>query len=322
MQSPPGPARSSLSENLRGEVRKALLGQEEVLEQSLIALLAAGHVLLEGVPGLGKTLLVSALARAMHVRYARVQFTPDLMPSDVTGHSVYDAAAGAFRLKRGPAFTNLLLADEINRAPARTQAALLEVMQERQITIDGHSEVLEAPFMVFATQNPIEQEGTYPLPEAQLDRFLLKVVMDYPSAEEELAVVQIVTRGKTGGNFDLTPITSVAGPEDVVEAQQQVAGLFVDEAVARYAVELVRATRKAVGLAVGAGPRGAIALVRCARAKAWLSGRDFVLPDDIQGVFLPALRHRVVPAPELALEGRSSDSILGELLHTVPTPRT
>ncbi|HPF15174.1 MAG TPA: MoxR family ATPase [Planctomycetota bacterium] len=307
---------------LRGEVSKALIGQHDVLDQALVALLAAGHVLLEGVPGLGKTLLVTALARAMHGRFARVQFTPDLMPSDVVGHTVYEAATGSFRLKRGPAFTNLLLADEINRAPARTQAALLEVMQERQITIDGHTSVLDEPFMVFATQNPIEQEGTYPLPEAQLDRFLLKVVLTYPSAEEELTVVQSVTTGRTGSQFQLQDVMAVAGPEDIVEAQNQVAQLHVEESVARYAVDICRATRNSPGLSIGAGPRGAIALVRTARAKAFLAGRDFVLPDDLREIALPALRHRVVPAPELALEGRGADSILLEVLDQVAAPRS
>ncbi len=306
---------------LRNEISKALLGQEEVLEQSLIALLAAGHVLLEGVPGLGKTLLVTAMARAMHCNFSRVQFTPDLMPSDVVGHTVYDSSTGSFRLKRGPAFTNLLLADEINRAPARTQSSLLEVMQERQITIDGNTNLLDEPFMVFATQNPIEQEGTYPLPEAQLDRFLLKVVMDYPTEEQEYQVVQSVTEGRTGGQFVLQDVVSVAGPEEIAQAQHEVANLHVEEAVARYAVSLCRATRKTQGLSVGAGPRGAIALVRTARAKAYLSGRDFVVPDDIHGVALPALRHRVMPAPELALDGRTSDSILLEILDQVPAPR-
>ena len=307
---------------LRSEVQKALIGQDEVLDQVLLCLLAEGHVLLEGVPGLGKTLLVTALARALHGSYARVQFTPDLMPSDVTGHTVYDTATGGFHLKRGPAFTNFLLADEINRAPARTQAALLEVMQERQITIDGVTHRLDAPFMTFATQNPIEQEGTYPLPEAQLDRFLMKVTMDYPTFEQELQVVNHVTKGRTGGGFSLDEIVPVADPAAILEAQAEVAGLRVATPVARYAVELARATRDTPGLTIGAGPRGAIALVRTARAHAYLQGRGYVIPDDLQRIALPALRHRVMPAPELALEGRGADEILREVLDRVPAPRS
>ncbi len=307
---------------LRAEVQKVLIGQDDVLDQVLICLLAEGHVLLEGVPGLGKTLLVTALARALSGSYSRVQFTPDLMPSDVTGHTVYDTSSGGFHLKRGPAFTNFLLADEINRAPARTQAALLEVMQERQITIDGETHQLDAPFMTFATQNPIEQEGTYPLPEAQLDRFLVKVTMDYPTLEQELMVVNHVTEGRTGGGFSLEEIVPVADPAAINQAQKEVANLRMAEPVVRYAVELARATRETPGLTVGAGPRGAIALVRTARAYAFMEGRSYAIPDDLQTVALPALRHRVMPAPELALEGRGADEILREVLDRVPAPRS
>ncbi len=307
---------------LRAEVQKVLIGQDDVLDQVLICLLAEGHVLLEGVPGLGKTLLVTAMARALSGSYSRVQFTPDLMPSDVTGHTVYDTSSGGFHLKRGPAFTNFLLADEINRAPARTQAALLEVMQERQITIDGETHQLDVPFMTFATQNPIEQEGTYPLPEAQLDRFLVKVNMDYPTLEQELMVVNHVTEGRTGGGFSLEEIVPVADPAAITQAQKEVANLRVAEPVVRYAVELARATRETPGLTVGAGPRGAIALVRTARAYAFMEGRSYVIPDDLQTIALPALRHRVMPAPELALEGRGADEILREVLDRVPAPRS
>lgn len=306
---------------LRAEVQKVLIGQDAVLDQVLLCLLAEGHVLLEGVPGLGKTLLVTALARALHGTYARVQFTPDLMPSDVTGHSVFDANTGNFHLKRGPAFTNFLLADEINRAPARTQAALLEVMQERQITIDGETHGLDAPFMTFATQNPIEQEGTYPLPEAQLDRFLMKVTMDYPSLEEEMRVVNHVTDGRTGGGFSLDEIVPVAEPGAIIQAQTEVASIRVEPAVAEYAVKLARATRDTPGLTIGAGPRGAIALVRTARAHAYMQGRAYVVPDDLQTIAIPSLRHRIMPAPELALQGRGADQILGEVLDRVPAPR-
>ena len=315
---------SDLSDRIsavRAEVETAFVGQADVLDQTLLALLAGGHVLLEGVPGLGKTLLVRALAAAMDCSFSRVQFTPDLMPSDVSGHAVYDPKAESFKIRRGPVFTNLLLADEINRAPAKTQAALLEVMQEQQVTIEGKSFVLSPPFMAIATQNPVEQEGTYPLPEAQLDRFLVKVLLNYPELADEVRMVGDVTTGRTATDFDLGKVKRVLGPADITAMQRGTAGVTVDEAVVDYAVRVARATREWPGLAMGAGPRGSIALVRLARANAVLEGRDFVTPDDVRAVAKPGLRHRLALAPELQIEGQRVDQVLDALLARVDAPR-
>ena len=310
-----------LMQRIRQEIGHALVGQQSVVEQVLIALLAGGHVLIEGVPGLGKTLLVRALARSFRGQFGRIQFTPDLMPADVMGYVLYDMQRERFELRKGPVFTHLLLADEINRAPAKTQSALLEVMQERQVTIEGQSLPVPAPFMTLATQNPIEQEGTYPLPEAQLDRFLLKILIDYPAAEEEGRLVAAVTDGQVGDGLNVDAVRPVMTPEAVLLAQQVTARLTVDPRLVDYAVALARATRDWQGIAVGAGPRGAIALIRAARAAAVLDGRDFVTPADVKGVALPALRHRIVLAPELELEGIGPDRVLGEVLDGVAAPR-
>jgi MoxR-like ATPase len=306
---------------LRVQVAHAFIGQAEVFDQVLLALLAAGHVLIEGVPGLGKTLLVRALAASVGCTFGRVQFTPDLMPADVTGHAIYDPKTERFQIRRGPVFANLLLADEINRAPAKTQAALLESMQEGQVTIEGRRFALPAPFMVVATQNPIEQEGTYPLPEAQLDRFLIKVVIGYPSAEDESRMVASVVNGKVAADLDVSRVQPVMSQAELMALQQGVAAIRMDATVTDYAVRIVRTTREWPGVIGGAGPRGGLALARLARAQAVLDGRDFVTPDDVRAVALPALRHRLMLAPEALIERQRPDDVLTALLHKVPAPR-
>jgi MoxR-like ATPase len=313
---------SQLAQSLRSELQKAVIGQEAVIDDVLTALIGGGHVLVEGVPGLGKTLLVRALARCFGGEFARIQFTPDLMPSDVTGHAVYDMQTEQFKLRKGPLFTNLLLADEINRAPAKTQAALLEAMQERQVTLEGRALPISQPFMVLATQNPIEQEGTYPLPEAELDRFMLKLRMDYPDAQQELSMVRQVTRSTRADMLDVQPLKVVMQARDVQVLQRIASDLPVDEQVLDYAVRLARSTRTWPGLSLGAGPRASIALVRGGRARALLRGAEFVVPDDIKGCALAVLRHRVRLAPELDIEGLSVDQVLKQLLDQVPAPRS
>jgi MoxR-like ATPase len=312
---------AAIAEAMRAEIAKAVVGQDDAVRQVLAGLIAGGHVLIEGVPGLGKTLLVRALAKTFNGTFRRIQFTPDLMPADVSGHTLYDPSTGQFRTRRGPVFTHLLLADEINRAPAKTQAALLEVMQEGQVTIEGESQQLELPFMVLATENPIEHEGTYALPEAQLDRFLLKIRIGYPSHEEEKRLARQVTMQTVGEQLHVEAVQSLVKPDAILAIQRIAASLTVDDAVLDYAVRIVRATRTWNGVAAGAGPRGCIALIRAARAAALIDGHDHVTPDDVKKMALPCLRHRVTPAPELEIEGQDSDSILAALLERVDAPR-
>ncbi|MDR2216542.1 MAG: MoxR family ATPase [Nevskiaceae bacterium] len=309
-------------ERLRATIGQAMVGQTTVVDQIIITLVAAGHALIEGVPGLGKTLLVRALSQAMSLNHARVQFTPDMMPSDITGHAVLDPNTRELRVVRGPVFTQLLLADEINRAPAKTQSALLEVMQEYQVTLEGQTLALPQPFFVLATQNPVETEGTYPLPEAQLDRFLLKVQIGYPSAKEEVDVVLRTTINQTGQQFPLANVTPCLDERTVLALQQIAARQRVDESVVDYAVRITRATREWPGIAFGAGSRGAIALVRAARVVALMAGRDFVTPDDIKQIALPALSHRIALAPDALLEGRSAHDLLTAVIESVAAPRT
>ena len=310
---------------LRTEVGRAVVGQQEVIDQTLVAFVASGHILYEGLPGLGKTLLARALAQAMSLQFSRVQFTPDLMPSDLTGHAVLepgtDGGIGRLRLRKGPVFTNLLLGDEINRAPAKTQSALLEVMQERQVTLEGQTVSLPRPFMVLATQNPIDSEGTYPLPEAQRDRFLFKIDIDFPTQTEEVDVVKAATGHQVGDALPLDKVQRCLTETDVTRLQQTVSAVMIDDRVVDYAVRLTRATRGAVGLGNGVGSRGAIALVRAARAAALIQGRDYATPDDVKRQVLPALRHRVVLSPDAQLEGRAVDEVLREIITRVDAPR-
>ena len=306
---------------LRAEVGKAVVGQDPVVGSVLVALLCGGHVLLEGVPGVAKTLLVRAVSGALDLETKRLQFTPDLMPGDVTGSMIYDARNGAFNFRPGPVFTNLLLADEINRTPPKTQAALLEAMEERQVSIDGAPRPLPQPFMVIATQNPIEYEGTYPLPEAQLDRFLLMLSVPLPQREEKLNVLRAHHRGFDPRDLKAAGVGPVASAADLAAGRAAVRQVQVAEEVLAYVVDLIRATRMTPALELGASPRGTIALLAVAKAYAWLSGRDYVIPDDVKAYVVATLRHRVRLRADAALDGVTVESVLAAVLAAVPAPR-
>ena len=306
---------------LREEVAKAVVGQDAAVSGLVVALLCRGHVLLEGVPGVAKTLLVRTLAAALSMDTKRVQFTPDLMPGDVTGSLVYDARTAQFSFREGPVFTNLMLADEINRTPPKTQAALLEAMEERQVTVEGTARLLPDPFVVIATQNPVEYEGTYPLPEAQLDRFLLKLTMPLPQREDEVGILTRHADGFDPRNLRAAGVAPVAGTAELAAARAEVARVSVAPEVAGYIVDLARATRSSPSLQLGVSPRGATALMAAARAWAWLCGRDYVTPDDVQALARPALRHRVALRPEAELEGVTVDAVLDSVLGAVAVPR-
>ncbi|MEV7864112.1 AAA family ATPase [Streptomyces hirsutus] len=316
----PAAARASL-EALRAEIAKAVVGQDPAVTGLAVALLCRGHVLLEGVPGVAKTLLVRTLAAALDLDTKRVQFTPDLMPSDVTGSLVYDARSSEFSFQPGPVFTNLLLADEINRTPPKTQASLLEAMEERQVTVDGTPRPLPDPFLVAATQNPVEYEGTYPLPEAQLDRFLLKLTIPLPSRQDEIDVLTRHTEGFNPQDLRAAGVRPVATAADLETARAAVAKTTVSPEITAYVVDICRATRESPSLSLGVSPRGATALLSTARAWAWLTGRDYVTPDDVKALALPTLRHRVQLRPEAEMEGVTTDSVINALLTHVPVPR-
>ena len=304
---------------LRAELAKAVVGQEGVVSGLVIALLCRGHVLLEGVPGVAKTLLVRALAAALQLDFKRVQFTPDLMPGDVTGSLVYDARTAAFVFRPGPVFTNLLLADEINRTPPKTQAALLEAMEERQVSVEGEPQPLPDPFIVAATQNPVEYEGTYQLPEAQLDRFLLKLNVALPPRDAEIAILHRHAHGFDPR--DLSAIKPVAGPGDLAAGRDAVQHVLVADEVLGYIVDIVGATRSSPTLQLGVSPRGATALLATARSWSWLSGRNYVTPDDVKAMSRPTLRHRMMLRPEAELEGATTDGVLDGILASVAVPR-
>jgi MoxR-like ATPase len=303
------------------EVGKAVVGQQPVVTGLVIALLCRGHVLLEGVPGVAKTLTVRALAAVLDLGTARVQFTPDLMPGDITGSLIYDSRTARFDFREGPVFTNILLADEINRTPPKTQAALLEAMEERQVTVEGRPRPLPDPFIVAATQNPVEYEGTYPLPEAQLDRFLLKLAMPVPARDAEIEVLERHARGFDPRDLQAAGVRRAVGAEDIRSAQRAVGDVRVGRDVMGYIVDLARATRTSPSLSLGVSPRGATALLNTSRAWAWLTGRDYVTPDDVKAMARATLRHRIQLRPEAELEGTSVETVLDSVLQTTPVPR-
>ncbi|MFJ2217100.1 AAA family ATPase [Streptomyces sp. NPDC101062] len=322
----PGPAGNTDSaraalEALRAEIAKAVVGQDPAVTGLVVALLCRGHVLLEGVPGVAKTLLVRALAASLELDTKRVQFTPDLMPSDITGSLVYDSRTSEFSFQPGPVFTHLLLADEINRTPPKTQSSLLEAMEERQVTVDGVARPLPDPFLVAATQNPVEYEGTYPLPEAQLDRFLLKLTVPLPSRDDEINVLTRHAEGFDPRDLQAAGVRPVAEPADLQAAREAVAKTSVSPEIAGYVVDICRTTRESPSLSLGVSPRGATALLSTARAWAWLTGRDYVIPDDVKALALPTLRHRVQLRPEAEMEGVTADSVITAILAHVPVPR-
>jgi MoxR-like ATPase len=304
------------TERILDEIERAVVGKRDALELVLLGILGDGHVLIEDFPGLAKTLIARAFATVTGMTFARIQFTPDLMPADITGSSIYNQRESDFEFRPGPIFANLLLADEINRAPPKTQAALLEAMQERQVTIEGTTHILDPPFLVLATQNPIEYEGTYPLPEAQLDRFLLRIGVGYPSADHEWEMLERRLE-RAEDEVELNPVVDRGA---LREMQRAIESVHVEETVGRYIVDLVAATRGAPGVQVGASPRGSLALLKLSRCRAALSGRDFVSPDDVKAVAVPALAHRLALRPELWVERRRSDDIVREVLDRVPTP--
>jgi MoxR-like ATPase len=312
---------SSTVEHINAELRKVIVGQDAVVEHVLVALLAEGHALIEGVPGTAKTLLVKTLARIIGADFSRIQFTPDLMPSDITGTNVFNTATAVFSLRRGPVFTDILLADEINRTPPKTQAALLEAMEERQVTIDGELHVLSPLFTVLATENPIEYEGTYPLPEAQLDRFLLKIIIDYPTAEEEARIIAAWDAGFNARRLDQVDIRPLEEPDAISHCRAEVRRTRMEPGVQNYVVQIVRRTREHPAVAYGASPRAAVALLLCSKALAAMRGREFATPDDVRDIATAVLRHRLTLRAEAELDGATPDGVITDILNTVEVPR-
>ena len=310
-----------LMEKIKGELEKVIVEQEELIEHSLISLISGGHVLIEGVPGLAKTLMVRALSKTLSIDFKRIQFTPDLMPADVTGTKVFNMETREFELKKGPVFTNFLLADEINRTPPKTQAGLLEAMAENTVSIDGEMISLPSPYMVFATQNPLEYEGTYPLPEALIDRFLMKINISYPSLMAEKEVLNRHNQGFTSIDLDNSELKSVCTPEEIQECRREVQGVKVDDLLIEYIVNIVSDTRNNPTIEIGSSPRGSIALLQCAKAHAAYNGRDFITPEDIKKMAIPTLRHRITLKPELELEGISPEEVLTDILSRIKVPR-
>ena len=312
---------SATIEHIRAELRKIIVGQEEPIEQILVAVLAEGHALIEGVPGTAKTLTVKTLARIINAGFGRIQFTPDLMPSDITGTNVFNISTSNFNLRRGPVFTDILLADEINRTPPKTQAALLEAMEERQVTIDGEAYPLSPIFTVLATENPIEYEGTYPLPEAQLDRFLLKILLDYPSTEEEQQVVANWNAGFNARRLDQVDIRPLADADAISRCRAEVRAMHMEPGVQRYVVDIVRRTREHPSVHYGASPRAAVALLLCSKALSAIRDRGFSTPDDVRDVARPVLRHRLTLRAEAELDGATPDAVITDILQTAEVPR-
>jgi len=307
--------------HIKRELGKIIVGQEEVIEQILVAILAEGHALLEGVPGTAKTLLVKTLARIVGARFSRLQFTPDLMPSDITGTNVFNMQSSEFKLRPGPIFTDLLLGDEINRTPPKTQSALLEAMEERQATIDGKRYKLSPVFTVLATENPIEYEGTYPLPEAQLDRFLLKILIDYPSRDEELEVVSRWDSGFNARQLERVKIVPLPDPQAIAKCREEVRGLKTEPGIQSYIVDIVQKTRNHPTILFGASPRASVAMLLCSKALAAMRERDFPTPDDVRDVAMPVLRHRLALRAEAELDGATTDAVISDILKTVEVPR-
>ncbi|MCK6612864.1 MAG: MoxR family ATPase [Ignavibacteriaceae bacterium] len=306
-------------DRLKNEIRKVIIGQDKVTEQLITGLLADGHILIEGVPGIAKTLIAKCISKSVSAGFSRIQFTPDLMPSDLVGTMVFDSVKSEFYFRKGPLFSNIILIDEINRAPAKTQSALFEVMEERQISVDGTTYPMTPPFIVYATQNPIEQEGTYRLPEAQLDRFLFKVLIDYPADNEE---VQILMNYQSASASDkLSLINPVVAPSDLEVLRNKVESIYIDEKIAGYVAAIVIATRKSRDIVLGGSPRASLSIMRSAKAHAVLQGRPYVIPDDIKAVALPALRHRIILSPEKEMEGLKPDDLIRMLIDRIEVPR-